>query len=128
MALLQLSNIVGNPSATTPESMHVSLSSKNVVVESFGSNEKYVAFNNAPVALTNNFQTISANNTKLRIDTAYNGVNFAVINNNGSSSTFTALTGTTGAASRNIYLAQSTNYNAFDTVTSEKSRLWNLNG
>ena len=128
MALVQLTNVVGNPLATTPETINVSLTSKNVVVESFGSNEKYVAFNDAPVALTNNFQTVSANGTKLRIDTSYNGVTFAVINQDGSSSTFAAVTGTTDAASRAIYLPQSTTYNAFDTVTSEKLRLWNLNG
>lgn len=128
MASIVLTNVVGNPQATLPESINISLSSKNVVVESLAATVKYIAFNNTPVTLTGNYQTLSAGGTTFRVDTAYNGIQFAVINKDNTSLIFTAVTGTGTAPSRAIYLAQTTTANDYNTVTFESLRLWNLNG
>lgn len=129
MASVVLTNNVGNPFATNPETLNLSLTSKNVVVETLGTNVKYVCFNNAPVTLTGNYQVLSASDgTKLRVDTAYKSVQFAIIYNDGRSSIFTAVTGTTGAANRVNYVTQTVVANNYETVYPEFARLWNLNG
>jgi hypothetical protein len=129
MASIVLTNSVGNPFATNPETLNLSLTSKGVVVETLGTNVRFVCFNDAPVALTTNYQVISATDgTKLRVDTAYKNVQFGIIYNDGRSNIFTAVTGTTGAANRANYVPQTTTNNDYFTVYPEFARLWNLNG
>lgn len=119
MASLVFSNMVANPLATNPVSLNLSLTSKGVIWEEQAFNAKAILFNNAPVALTNTKVDITVQGNALKVDTAYNGVGFAVLSSNNFSSIFTVDTGT---------VAQTPAYNGLDSVSLEKVRLWNLNG
>lgn len=118
---LTLENYVANPSGTTPSNLSVSLTSNNVQVHTLGTNVAGVAF----PTITNYsgaYANISiATNTRLRIDTAYNGTTFALIYNDRSSTVFTVVTAA-GAG----YNAQSLGTTSFDVSTPETKRLKNL--
>ena len=87
-------NQVLDPTSVTPNyipTTNYSLSAKGVDIISIGSNVELVAFNDTSVALTNILVTLSANATPnsqtlsaanavtLRVDRAYNGVQFGGI-------------------------------------------------
>lgn len=119
MASIVFSNIVADPLATYPVSLNLSLTSKGVIWETRAFNAKAILFNNAPVALTNTKVDITVQGNVLKVDQAYEGVQFAVLSSNNFSSIFTVTTGTA---------AQTPVFNGLDSVSSEKVRLWNLNG
>lgn len=118
---LNLENIVANPETTTPNNLSVTLTANGVIVHTLGSNVAGVAF----PKLTNYsgaYANISiATNTRLRIDTAFNGSTFALIYNDRSSTTFSVVTAA-GAG----YNAQTLGTTSFDVTTPETVRLHNL--
>jgi len=88
-------NIVSDPNSTNPASLVVSLTSKSVVLDVAGTGVKGILFNDTANTLTGTLETLSAfNGTTFRVDRAYNGVEFAILNNDNSSSVFTCATGT----------------------------------
>jgi len=106
MAILSFPNQVLDPDNFNPDmtaTNNYSLSTAGVALHIVGSNVESVAFNNAPVALTGQLVTLSANTVasgvvgpnsiRLRVDSAYQGVQFAIIYKNRTSSLFTANTG-----------------------------------
>ena len=103
MAIVAFSNQVLNPNSVNPPysvQTNYSLSAAGVDLQFVGSNVECVAFQNAPVSLTGQLATLSANRTtgtttdsvQVRVDSAYQGVQFAVIYKNRTSSLFTANT------------------------------------
>jgi len=107
MAILSFPNQVLDPDNFNPDMIatnNYSLSAAGVALHIVGSNVESVAFNNPPVALTNTLVTLSANTVasgvvgqdsiRLRVDSAYNGVQFTIIYKNRTSSLFTAATAT----------------------------------
>lgn len=111
MAILSFPNQVLDPDNFNPDmtaTNNYSLSAAGVALHIVGSNVESVAFNNAPVALTGQLATLSANtvasgvvgadSVRLRVDSAYNGVQFAIIYKNRTSSLFTAATATVAPA------------------------------
>ena len=130
MPQIQFINTLADPTSTTPETLNVSLSSKGVVLETLGSNVKYLVFQDTPIALTTNYQTLSTPaGTKFRADTAYSGIQFGVIFNDNSSTIFTVVTGGTNAANRVTYVLQTVASNGYDSQSlADFQRLWNLNG
>lgn len=123
MPSLILSNLVANPNSTSPVSLNLSLTSNGVNLQTIGSNVKALAFNAvSPLDSTTTVYSVTANGirTTFRADDAYDASSFALILNDGSSFTFTLNQGSPNG--------QTLTFNGFDTVTSEKIRLWNLNG
>jgi len=111
MAILSFPNQVLDPDNFNPDmtsTNNYSLSAAGVALHIVGSNVESVAFNNPPVALTGLLATLSANTVasgvvgqdsiRLRVDSAYNGVQFAIIYKNRTSSLFTAATATAAPA------------------------------
>lgn len=103
MAIIAFSNQVLNPNSVNPpytQQDNYSLSGSGVDLQFIGSNVEAVAFNNPPVSLTGQLATLSANRTssttidsaQIRVDSAYQGVQFAVIYRDRTSSIFTANT------------------------------------
>jgi len=89
-------NYVSNPNLTNPVSLVVSLTSKSVILDVVGTDVKGILFNDTANTLTGNLVTLSAfPGTSIRVDRAYNGVDFAVYRNDNTSSRFTCVTGTT---------------------------------
>jgi hypothetical protein len=127
MASLIFPNQVSNPTATYPESINLSLSSKGVVAETLGTNVDAVYFFDTTRSLaggTNFFRLSSSDGTKLRVDNAYTGVQFAIhFKDNNLSNVFFA-TSATGT----VYSTQTTTSNGLDSVGPDDLRLWNLNG
>ncbi len=108
MAILSFPNQVLNPDNFDPDMIatnNYSLSTAGVALHICGTNVESVAFNNAPVALTGQLATLSANTVnsgvvgqnsiRLQVDSAYDGVQFAIIYKDRTSSLFTAATATT---------------------------------
>jgi hypothetical protein len=135
MAIISFPNQVLNPASVKPDyipTTNYSLSALNVDIISIGSNIELVAFNNASVALTNAYATLSANATPnsqtlsaanavtLRVDRAYNGVQFAVVYKDRSSSIFTAATATQAPN------GQTLTDNQYESVSPNLHRLVNL--
>jgi len=131
MAILSFPNQVLDPVSVNPPyipTVNYSLSAKGVDLISAGSNIELVAFNNTTIALTNAYATLSANKitstsvnaVTLRVDRAYNGVQFAVIYKDRSSSLFTAATAT------QIPNGQTLTDNGFESVSPNLRRLVNL--
>ena len=135
MAILSFPNQVLDPNSVTPSyipTQNYSLSAKGVDLISAGSNIELVAFNDTTIALTNTYATLSANATpnsqtlsaanavRLRVDRAYNGVQFAIVYEDRSSSLFTAATATQSPNGQTL-----TN-NGFETVSPNLRRLVNL--
>jgi len=123
MPSLVFSNLVANPNATLPTSLNLSLTSNGVDLQLVGTNVKALAFNKvSPLDNTTTTYSVTANGieTRFRADDAYDATSFALILNDGSSLTF--------ALNQASPTAQTLTSNGFDTVTSEKLRLWNLNG
>lgn len=111
MAILSFPNQVLDPDNFNPDmtaTNHYSLSAEGVALHICGSNVESVAFNDSSVALTGQLATLSANTVasgvvgqnsiRLRVDSAYNGVQFAIIYKDRTSSLFTAATATTAPA------------------------------
>lgn len=118
---LNLENIVANPDGTTPSNLVLSLTADGVRVHTLGTNVYGVAFPHI-ASYSGSYTNISvATNTRLRIDTAYNGSAFALIYNDRSSTTFTVVTAA-GAG----YNAQTLGTTSFDVTTPETGRLHNL--
>ena len=130
MPQIRFTNTLANPASTTPETLNVSLTSKGVVLEELGANVKFLVFQDTPLALTTNFQTLSTpEGTKFRADTAYSGIQFGVIFKDNSSTIFTLLTGGTNGANRVTYILQTVASNGYDSQSlADFQRLWNLNG
>jgi len=132
MAILVFPNQVADPKSTFPESIQFTLSSsKGITVESLGANVNSVYFfdttrplSGATAFTTNFFRVSSADGTKLRVDNAYNGVQFAVHFKDNSSVIFNA----TSAAGTGIYFTQTTANNGTGSISLGDLRLWNLNG
>lgn len=131
MAILSFPNQVLDPVSVNPPyipTVNYSLSAKGVDLISAGSNIELVAFNDTTIALTNAYATLSANKitstsvnaVTLRVDRAYNGVQFAVIYKDRSSSLFTAATAT------QIPDGQTLTDNGFESVSPNLRRLVNL--
>lgn len=128
MAIISFTNQVLNPQSVNPSyipTTNYSLSAKGVDLISAGSNIELVAFNDAPVALTNTYATLSANTSvadavTLRVDRAYNGVQFGVIYKDRSSSIFTAATATQSPN------GQTLTANGSESVSPNLRRLVNL--
>ena len=131
MAILSFPNQVLDPVSVNPPyipTVNYSLSAKGVDLISAGSNIELVAFNDTTITLTNAYATLSANKitstsvnaVTLRVDSAYNGVQFAVIYKYRSSSLFTAATAT------QIPNGQTLTDNGFESVSPNLRRLVNL--
>jgi hypothetical protein len=137
MAIISFPNQVLDPNSVTPsyiptQNYSLSASGKNVDLISAGSNIELVTFNDTTIALTNTYATLSANATpnsqtlsaanavRLRVDRAYNGVQFAVVYKDRSSSLFTAATATQSPN------GQTLTDNGFETVSPNLRRLVNL--
>ena len=135
MAIISFTNQVLDPTSVNPNyipTTNYSLSAKGVDLISAGSNIELVAFNDAPVALTNAYATLSANTSPnsqtlsaanavtLRVDRAYNGVQFGVIYKDRSSSIFTAATAT------QLPNGQTLTNNEYESVSPNLRRLVNL--
>ena len=137
MAILSFPNQVLDPASVNPPyiptiNYSLSASGKNVDLISAGSNIELVAFNDTTRTLTNNYVTLSANKTpnsqtlsaanavRLRVDQAYQGVQFAVVYEDRSSSLFTAATATQSPN------GQTLTDNGFETVSPNLRRLVNL--
>lgn len=110
-----LLNTVANPNATFPTSLNLSLTSKSVALDIIGNNVKALLFADATKTLTGILESLTVNGCSFRVDRAYDGVQFAVLSADGSSSLFTCATGTA---------SQTSTFNGFDTVGSEKLRKW----
>lgn len=125
MPLTAFTHQIGNPSATRPASLIVSLSAAGNNIITLGTNAngtepvKFIAFNGlAAGSLTGTLATLSAfPGTQFRVDRAYTGRTFAIVYENNTSSLFTCLTSTT---------VQSLTANNFQTIVPEMKRLWNL--
>lgn len=88
-------NIVADPNAINPSSLVLSLTSKSVILDTAGTNVEGILFNDTTNTLTGNLVSLSAfPGTSFRVDRAYNGVSFAILRFDNSSSTFTCATGT----------------------------------
>jgi len=137
MAILSFPNQVLDPASVNPPyiptiNYSLSASGKNVDLISAGSNIELIAFNDTTTALTNAYVTLSANLTPnsqtlsaanavtLRVDRAYNNVQFAVIYKNRSSSLFTAATATQSPN------GQTLTDNGFESVSPNLRRLVHL--
>jgi hypothetical protein len=135
MAILSFPNQVLDPTSVNPPyvpTINYSLSAKGVDLISAGSNIELVAFNDTTIPLTNTYATLSANLTpnsqtlsaanavRLRVDRAYNGVQFAIVYDNRSSSLFTAATATQSPN------GQTLTDNGFETVSPNLRRLVSL--
>lgn len=105
MPIISFTNQVLDPNSKNPAyrpTENYSLSSKGVDIISIGSNVDSVVFENASVPLRSLTATLSANLTPgtaanavvLRVNESYNGVQFAVMYNDRTSSIFTAATAT----------------------------------
>ena len=114
-----LLNTVANPLAILPTSLNLSLTSKGVTIDSFGNQVSSILFDDTTKALTNILVGLTVHGCSIRVDRAYDGVQFAVLSANGASTLFTCVTSTA---------AQTGTFNGFDTVGSEKLRIANLNG
>jgi len=123
MASIVFSNLVANPNATTPASLNLSLTSNGVDLQTVGSNVKALAFNTvSSLDASTVVYSLTAGGIKttFRADDAHDGNDFALILNDGTSLTFELDSGAPNA----LVLTN----NGYDTVTTEKLRLWNLNG
>jgi len=137
MAILSFPNQVLDPASVNPPyiptiNYSLSASGKNVDLISAGSNIELVAFNDTTRTLTNNYVTLSANKTpnsqtlsaanavRLRVDQAYQGVQFAVVYEDRTSSLFTAATATQSPN------GQTLTDNGFESVSPNLRRLVNL--
>jgi len=135
MAILSFPNQVLDPTSVNPAyipTQNYSLSAKGVDLISAGSNIELIAFNDTTIALTNTYATLSANLTPnsqtlsasnavtLRVDRAYNGVQFSIVYENRSSSLFTAATATQSPN------GQTLTDNSFETVSPNLRRLVSL--
>ena len=125
MPLTVFNSQLGNPTATTPSSLILSLTGAGNDVRTLGTSVdgtqpvKYVAFNSIAAGSLNSVTaTLSVfPGTVLRVDTAYNGATFGIVYGNNTSSLFTVNTGTA---------LQVLTANNFNTIVPEMSRLWNL--
>jgi len=119
MASIVLNTNLGNPTATFPNSLILSLTGAGVDVQSFGTGVKYLAFDALPAAqLTGTTVFLLAfPDNSFRVDTAYDGKTFAIVNSDNTSSLFTCATATD---------VQTLTNNGYDTLIPEKQRLWNL--
>lgn len=131
MAILSFPNQVLDPTSVNPPyipTQNYSLSAKGVDLVSSGSNIELVAFDDTTIALTNAYATLSANKitstsanaVTLRVDRAYNGVQFSVIYKDRSSSLFTAATATQSPN------GQTLTDNGFESVSPNLRRLATL--
>ena len=119
------------PSSVNPPYVttnNYSVSTVGVEAVSLGSNVELVAFNQSTLPLTTVYAILSANATPgdsnnaalLRVNSAYNGVQFAVVYRNRSSSLFTAATANQSPT------GQTLTDNGFETVSPNVRRLVNL--
>ena len=134
MPILSFPNQVLNPGnfdpAMTPTNNY-SLSAAGVAIHIIGPNVESVAFNNPPVPLTNTLVTLSCNNPgaggaigrdsiRLRVDAAYDGVQFAIVYKDRRSNLFTAATAVQAP------LIQTISFNGADSVSPNIRRLAHL--
>ena len=110
-----LLNTVADPSATLPTSLNLSLTSKGVTIDSFGNQVKSILFDDTSKTLTGILVGLTVHGCSIRVDRAYNDVQFAVLSADGTSTLFTCVTSTA---------TQTGTFNGFDTVGSEKLRKW----
>jgi hypothetical protein len=129
MAFIRFNNTLADPASTTPVTLNLSLTSKGVVLETLGTNAKYLVFQDASRTLTTLQQTLSTpDGTKFRADIAYKDAQFGIINTDNTSTIFTLVTGS-GAPNRVTYVTQSVTSNNYDSQSFvDFQRLWNLNG
>jgi len=115
-------NIVADPNATIPVSLNLNIDNNGVTVNALDG-AKAVLFNRGDIVLdastTNITIDVNAITVDIDVDDAYDGTEMAVLLNSGESFVFTVDISTT---------AQTAVSNGFDSVSSEKLRLWNLNG
>jgi len=115
-------NIVADPNATIPVSLNLNLDNNGVTVNALDG-AKAVLFNRGDIVLdastTNITIDVNAITVDIDVDDAYDGTEMAVLLDSGESFVFTVDISTT---------AQTAASNGFDSVSSEKLRLWNLNG
>jgi len=122
MALTIFSNIVADPTATFPTASNLTTSNNGVTATSLGSNAKAILFNAKTTTSTwNNLQfLVDGVTTTFAVANEYNGETFALLLNSGDSYTYTINTASV--------LQKLSAYNAYDSISTEKTRLWNLNG
>ena len=122
MPSIVFSNIVADPAASNPESLNLTTKNNGVTAVSFGSNAKAILFNAESVQTGENSVQflVGGQTTAARFASSYNGETVALLLNNGESFTYTLNT------SQLIQTASANN--GFDSVSTEKLRLWNLNG
>jgi len=131
MPIVSFTNQVLFPDSVNPPYVttnNYSVSGVGVELVSAGSNVELVSFNDAPIPLTTVRATLSANNNTannnnavlIRVNSAYNGVQFAVVYKDRSSSLFTAATATQSPN------GQTLTDNGFESVSPNVRRLVNL--
>jgi hypothetical protein len=122
MALTIFSNIVADPTAQFPEAINLNTTNNGVTATSLGSNAKAILFNAKTTTATyNNLQfLVNGVTTTFTVANEYNGETFALLLNSGDSFTYTINTASA--------LQKLSAYNDFDSISTEKTRLWNLNG
>jgi hypothetical protein len=124
MALYNFKNQVGNGSASFPANLGLALSASNVTIDTFGANVIALLFDDASIALTNQYAALTFGGTSFRVDRAYNGTRMALLSSNliqGLATLFTCATGTA---------AQTATAGAIGVPVASPDwiRLWNLNG
>lgn len=122
MPSLIFSNIAADPNATNPSSLNLSTKNNGVTATSFGSNAKAILFNAESTQTGSNDANfvVDGSTTQAKFASSYNGKTVALLLNNGESYTYVLNT------SQLVQTASANN--GFDSVSTEKLRLWNLNG
>ena len=126
MPAISFSSQLGNPNATFPSSLIVSLSGVGIDIialgtNNFGRNVKYIAYNPLSIGslLSATFNLSAFPGTIARVDRAYNNQTFGVIYDDNTSSLFTLVTAASGFNRQTLTANDSTTY-------PEWRRLYNL--
>ena len=122
MALTVFSNIVANPDGQFPVAANLTTTNNGVTANSFGSNAKAILFNAVTTTASyNNLQfLVNGVTTSFTVADEYDGETVALLLATGDSYTYTLDVGQT--------VQTASAYNAFESISTEKTRLWNLNG
>lgn len=123
MAVISFSSQLGDPNATFPASLIVSLSGSGINIVTLGANVKYIVFNPLPNAsLTGSTFTLSAfPGTTVRVDRAYNNQTLGIVYDDNTSSLFSLVTAVSGTVNQTLV-----SNNSGSTTYPEWRRLYNL--
>lgn len=123
MASQIFSYIVADPSATTPSNLNTALTANGVGITYLEPGTTAVLFNAPSASPLNGVYrgvTFAGNTTRVNVDTGYGNGVFALLKDDNTSSLFTF----NSAVPTGRVLTD----NGYDSVSTEKLRLWNLNG